>query len=123
MPATYQLDSSNALVRVTVHGDVHDDDLIQLQEAIQNAPATRSSWRVLLDCSHVHAVLATANALRELGSRSSFGANARIAIVATRDIVYLMARMAESWYRGAAAIRVFREGADAEAWLLGTSAA
>lgn len=119
MPASFQLDVPHQLVRVTLSGDVTDDEVLGLQRTLHQTPEVEPGWHALVDCSTAEQVLLTTNAIRELGARSRFTAQARIAIVAPRDALYGIARMVEQLHPGPCGIMVFRDRDQAVAWLEG----
>lgn len=119
MPASFQLDVHRQLVHVTLSGDVTDDEVLDLQRALHQTPEAEPWWQALVDCSTADQMLLTAGAIRELGARSRFTAEARIAIVAPRDALYGIARMVELMHPGPCEIMVFRDRDSAVAWLDG----
>jgi len=117
MPATLQLDVPRQLVHVTFSGDVTDDEVLGLQRALHQTPEAEPWWQALVDFSAADRMHLTAGAIRELGARSRFTAESRIAIVAPRDALYGVARMVELMHPGPCGIMVFRDRESAVAWL------
>ena len=120
MPITYEIDRSRNLIRTTCFGTVRLPDVMAHFDALQRDPDRPDRLDVLLDLRDIDSPPA-APQLQAVADRVSlvdglvFGA---CAILATRESVFGMARMFEVLARPYfAAIKTFRDVAEAERWL------
>ena len=121
MPVVYKIDAARKLTRTTCSRPLTFTEVIEHFRTLKEDPACTGRLDVLLDVSDVDAlpdsgqfgpVSAELDAVR---GKVQFGL---CAIIATRDAMFGMMRMfevaAEPYFR---AIRVFRDAAEAQAWL------
>jgi hypothetical protein len=121
VPVTYEIDPGSRLIRTRCAGDVRVAEILEHFAALLADSALPERPDVLLDLSQttsnpdsgqIHAVAEEVKVLRE---KLRWGA---IAIVAQRDLLFGMSRVFEVFAQPAfREIRVFRDHAEAEAWL------
>jgi hypothetical protein len=122
MPVTYVIDATSQVIRTVCARPLTFAEVLDHFRQLSDDPACTGQLDVLLDVtdadavpetSQLGAVGAAVNALRKKVTFRACG------IVALSDVMFGMMRVfevkAESYF---GAIRVFREIADAEAWLL-----
>jgi hypothetical protein len=122
MPVVYEIDKARGLIRTRCLGHVTFEEVIGHFPTLAQDPECPPRLDVLLDLSEMTS-LPDAPKLREVSAeigkvrdRVRFGA---CAIVAPRDVLFGMLRMFEVYAEERFdATRVFREVAEAEAWLL-----
>ncbi len=120
MPITYEIDATRNLIRTTCFGHVRLPDVMAHFDALQRDPNRPDRLDVLLDLRDM-AAPPEAPQLQAVADRVSlveglvFGA---CAIVANKESMFGMARMFEVLARAHfAAIKTFRDLAEAEEWL------
>ena len=120
MPVTYEIDAQKERIYTACTGQVTLPQVMAHFEALERDPARPRRLDVLLDLTGV-STLPEAPQMQAVADRVSlvedlvFGA---CAIVADREALFGMARMFEVFARGHfAAIRTFRQRAEAEEWL------
>ncbi len=119
MPVSYQIDSVQKVVYTIFEGAVTDQEFVQHATEIKSDPEIDGSFVELIDghTSSMEGVLSSgilgvANALRVSS------AIRKIAIVASRDVEFGIARMVQSLaHDSPIEIKAFRERADARSWL------
>ena len=121
MPLTYSIDVAQNIIRTCGAGDVTLADVISHFRELQNDKRCPPQLDVLLDLTETISLpetsqlTAVTNEIRKIQSKVLFGA---CAIVASRDVLFGMARifevMAQPYFR---AISVFRSVEPAEAFL------
>ena len=118
MPACYVIDVAHRIVISQALGRLTDSDLWQHQQRLRQDPMFDPTFCQLWDCTGVTAVAVTGEGLRQLATVSVFQPGTPRAIVAPNDAMYGLARMFQT-LRGfqGEQIAVFRELADAHAWL------
>jgi hypothetical protein len=122
MPIVYELDPNAALIRTRCIGAVSVEDVLSHFDTLEADPrATGARLDVLLDLTEL-TTLPESGQLREAASRIGRVeklAFAAIAIVTASEALFGMLRMFEVFSeRFFSATRVFRERAEADAWLL-----
>jgi hypothetical protein len=122
MPVTYSIDGAAKIIRTTCSSPLAFPEVLEHFRALNQDPACTGHLDVLLDVSNADALPATtqlgavATELALVRSKVQFG---KCAVVATRDAMYGMMRMFEVLTaRYFEAIHVFRNSAEAEAWLV-----
>jgi len=120
MPITYEIDPARRLIRTTCFGNVRLPDVMAHFDALQKDPDRPDRLDVLLDLRDM-TTPPEAPQLQAVADRVSlveglvFGA---CAIVTNKESMFGMARMFEVLARAHfAAIRTFRNVAEAEEWL------
>jgi hypothetical protein len=114
----YTIDPARRLLRTRGWGVVSTRDLQDLTNRILVDPAFNAEYRSLADLREVTAVAVDSMTMAETASMPLFTPGTRRAIVAPSDAVYDVARTFASYAeRAGQEVRVFRELAQAEAWL------
>lgn len=123
MPIEYRLNAAARRFECTHVGVVQDDEFMAKYQALYAEPAFDGSQDILVDLVQAESSPRGASALKmiaDLGRRRHGGGQRvpRIAIVASADLSFGLARM----YEGLAVevpanVRVFRELSEATAWL------
>lgn len=118
MPASYELDLSEGMVRTRGWGVLTDQDVDELYRRLQKDPAFRPDFRQLCDLREVTEIETTVDMLRAIARRKIFAAGVRRAFVVDRDIDYGLSRLfgAYSETEGAM-IQVFRSWQEAVDWV------
>lgn len=122
MPFSYQIDTSRRVVVVKATGMLTNADMDALSQALAADGAYDRAWPVLVDATDVHAGGVDTRTILERASRVDRAparrADGRVAISASADAVYGMARMFQMLTEGAGSeVGVFRTVAEAEEWL------
>lgn len=122
MPVTYSIDGAAKIIRTACSSPLTFPEVLEHFRALNQDPACTGHLDVLLDVSDADALPAAsqlgavATELASVRSKVQFG---KCAVVATRDAMYGMMRMFEVLTaRYFEAIHVFRNSAEAEAWLV-----
>src|SRR5258708_16593245 len=125
MPTSYKIDKARRLVLSEGSGLLTMPDLLAHQDKLASDPDFSADYSQLYDLTQVTDVEITPNDVRRLAQRSVFLPNARRAVLVSSDVVFGLSRMFEVFREslGETGIRVFRDRAEALAWLLGQSAA
>ena len=121
MPVSYQIDAATGRVRTRCIGDVTLAEAVDHFRSLGLDPATPLHPDVLVDLRETSSLPETdqlrsiAKEVARLREKLQWGA---CAIVASRDAVYGISRMFAVYTEDAfSSVRVFRELAEAEAWL------
>src|SRR5260221_12834333 len=124
MPTSYKIDQARRLVLSEGSGLLPMPDLLAHQDNPAGDPDFSADYSQLYDLTQVTDVEVTPNDLRRLAQRSVFLPNARRAVLVSSDVVFGLSRMFEMFREslGETGIRVFRDHAEATAWVLGKSA-
>src|SRR5580704_9792301 len=120
MAAFYKIEKERSLVMSTGAAVLTLADLLAHQEKLLADPDFSPDFSQLWDLTHVTQVELTSKDVHRLAQRSIFSPDSRRAILASRDLVFGLARMFEI-YRdilGENGIRVFRNLDDALEWVL-----
>jgi hypothetical protein len=120
MAAFYKIDKERRLVMSTGTGVLTLADLLAHQEKLLADTDFSPDFSQLWDLTHVTEVELTSKDVHRLAQRSIFSPDSRRAILASRDLVFGLARTFEI-YRdilGENGIRVFRNLDDALEWVL-----
>jgi hypothetical protein len=124
MPIRMIIDRAAGLIRTTGSGRVSGDDLVTYYHRLRSHPDFRGDLNEIFDLSDVTDAAVDADDVRRLsGVTEEFtrrGVAVRVAIVAPRDLEFGLARMYEMLQsQSLNEVRVFRDRADAEAWIFG----
>jgi hypothetical protein len=122
VPVTYQIDAARKLIHTTCSRPLTFMEVIEHFRTLKDDPACTGHLDVLLDVSDADSLPAT----NQLGAITAelYGVRAKVefglcAILATQDAMFGVMRMfeipASRYFR---AIRVFRRGDEAQAWLV-----
>lgn len=118
VPASHCIDPGQRLVLRTFEGVLTDEDLLQDQNAMRNAPEYKPEYRQLIDARGVERAEISTEVIRDLARASPGAPEARRAFVVASDLAYGLARMFEIQRTDAPEeVRVFRDVNEARAWL------
>ncbi len=127
MPVAYEIDASRALIRTRCFGDCTFADVVGHFESLERDPALPREPDVLLDMSELGTLPKITELHEVVGLIQRLKPKTPLrhcAIVATRNAMFGLVRMfavfAESQFRS---VRVFRDRAEADAWLAGAASA
>jgi hypothetical protein len=131
MPIAYEIDHRNRLVTATPHGRMSDADIFGYQHEVWGRTEVRG-YDELFDLAEVREIEFVSSQrvteLAELAEQMDApGIRTRLAIVATSDLHFGLARMYQSQREmgadGTREVRVFRDRKSAEEWLSVNAAA
>jgi len=121
MPVTYRVDTVGRMITTTCSGEVRLDDVLAHFRQLEQDPACAGQLDVLLNVSDARIAPQAQQLSAVSGAVSMIRHKVQFrfcAVVAARDIMFGVMRMFEvlagKYFR---AIRVFRDQAEAEAWL------
>ena len=121
LPVRYEIDVERGLSVVVCDGTVDGAEIAAVSQALLGDPGYARVTRQLADLRGCTAVDVPSNELRDLArhvAASDRREGVRLALVAPRDAVFGMARLyAAHREPSGMEVRVFREMAEAEAWL------
>ena len=118
MPADYQLDLSERLVRTRGWGVLTDAEVDELYRRLQRDPGFRPDFRQLCDLREVTEIATTVDMLRAIARRKIFAPGVRRAFVVDRDIDYGLSRLFGAYSESeGAVIQVFRDWQEAVSWV------
>jgi len=120
MPCEYELDLARRLVRLRAWGVVTYAEMTATRLGFSSEPVFTSDFSQLYDFRDVTRISVTGDEIRETAAYSHFSSGSRRAFVAPHNVVYGLARMFAIYREvsgGREQICVFRNLADAEAWL------
>jgi hypothetical protein len=122
MPITYRYDGSHNVLLVELRGIITDEELLHYAKTATTDLEIPSSYHELIDLREVEVPEASTDALRRVAAtfrdaeRSPEGV--KIALVASSDAAFGMARMYQAFRTGSeASFHVFREMSEAREWL------
>jgi hypothetical protein len=123
MPISYQLDLTRNLILTAASGVLTDDDVLTLKRQLATDPAVRAGMSELSDVRGVTDLQVTTQGVRRMvwhDARLEPNAPApRIAIVATQDVIFGMARMYQQLASDARPeVGIFRDYNEALQWLV-----
>jgi hypothetical protein len=123
MPITFVLDETRKHVNTTVSGPITGDDIVGHFQAIRRSHAF--GWTELVDVRNVSPPWLTsseiwrvASVMRDFPAAETPGPRA---VLVGSDLNFGLARMFANLLGDRAVIQIFRDGAEAEAWLAGIS--
>jgi hypothetical protein len=117
MSVLFRVDPVAGVVFTTFMGVVTVDDFAAYARVLATDPDFQPTFGELLDATAVQSVAAGSDFLRDAARGSVFAPGARRAVIAPTDLTYGIARMMQQVYGGPATIEVFRDRAEARAWL------
>jgi hypothetical protein len=118
MPATYTIDADRKLVVTRIWGAPTEDEIFDHGESLRNDPRFRPDFRQLVDMSELTEIRVGSGMIRQRSRDQFFSPGARRAVVANSEAAFGMARMyALASENSGQTIHVFRDMAEAEAWL------
>ena len=124
MPLTFRLEADRRLVTCTGRGALCGDELAALGVALRAAPGFDPDHGQLWDFGGVTEITIAFQDMLWLAGADAFATNAHRAIHAPADAVFGTARMFAMVReaQGETGCRVFRELAEARAWVAGSAA-
>jgi hypothetical protein len=117
----YVIDKQLALVTVTGSGAVNAAELVALRQRIRADPDYDNRMSALIDLTGASGLEFTAAELRQLAGSVMTQPSARQAIAVGSDLGFGLGRMFESFSAAGGHsenVRVFRDAAEARAWLI-----
>ncbi|HET6472896.1 MAG TPA: hypothetical protein VFG38_13705 [Pseudomonadales bacterium] len=122
MPIRMIIDKTTSLIRTTASGRVTGDDLVAYYHRLRSHPDFRSDLSEIFDLTDVTEADVGADDVRRLSSVTEEftrrGVTVKVAIVAPRDLEFGLSRMYEMLQsQSKNDVRVFRDRAEAEAWI------
>ena len=119
MAWSYGFDAARDVLMVKGTGAVIEDDLRKGTAAAIEEIGTRPRLRCLIDYSQVTEIRLTVDTVRLMAESPFFQPESRRAFLAPTDLAFGMARMYQTFAELSTAgnVRVFRNRADAIAWL------
>jgi hypothetical protein len=119
MPAEYQIDREQKLVRSRAWGVTNKDDLSKHGHNLLADPAFQKDFRQFYDLSEVTKFDVSFSDLVEISKVNVFAPTARRAILAPNNVGFGLVRIFQSLRdaKGESGIRVFSDRAEALRWL------
>lgn len=121
MPITYTIDRQAGLILTTATGMLTNQELLEHKQRLSRDADVRVGTVELSDVRGVASLEITAEGVRQFVAHDAADterfADYRLAIVASEDVVYGMARMYQMMTDPNAKVRVFRSMTEARAWL------
>jgi len=119
MPIKYEIDPSRRLILTTADGVLTDTDVIGHKKALIADPAFQPGMLELSDVRDVNQLDVTPEGIRVFTSfdRAHDDQPGRLAIVASEDFVFGMARMYQMSTTDDSNVGVFRSMEEAKEWL------
>ena len=122
MPISYTIDTERKLILTKAWGALSDQDLLNHKAALSRDPAFQPGMRELSDVRSIERLDVTSRGVRAMVAHDDTqpgpGGPHRMALVVPNDEVFGMARMYQTMGGADKPIRIFRDIAIAEAWLL-----
>jgi hypothetical protein len=126
MPGAYDIHCSDRLVECTFTGPVSPLDCLHVIDQVLADPRYRQDYPCLVDNREIAGAFSRADidqviptVVRALAAMT---ARPRVAILVSRDVQYGLGRMFQSLTSHILNLRVFRDRAEAAAWLGGSDA-
>jgi len=123
MPINYTIDEERNLVLTVASGTLYDADVMQHKAALRDDPRVTPDIKELSDVRGIEQLDVTETGIRQMirfdrDAAASTGGHT-LAIVATEDIIFGMARMYEMLTeQNVRSVQVFRDIDEATRWLL-----
>ena len=119
MPADYTIDAMRRLVVSRGTGIFTYDDYIKQMTALGKEPLFQPNFNHLVDCRAITLMNLTASEIKDLATRSLFGANSKRAFAVSNSIQFGLGRMFATYreLHGGQKIMVFAELKEALLWL------
>jgi hypothetical protein len=118
MPFSHEIDAKRRLVTSLLWGPVSEDEVHEHNRQLRSDPQFNPRYRQLADMSGVTEILVGTKTIVETAQDQFFAPGVPRAFVASEDAAFGMSRMYASHAEGLGqTIKVFRERAEAEAWL------
>lgn len=120
MPWTYRIDKAREFMWVRASGVVTEAEVATGAANAIGDPDFGSHYRLLLDYSEATSISMSVDAVARLAQSSAFSPRSRRAFLATTPLTFGLGRMYETYASlgdTSAPVRVFRDRAEALAWL------
>ena len=117
MPVNHRIDESLGIVFTTYWGVVTVEEIRAARPELLGHPGFEASVGQLADCREVTELQLSADDIRSLADFVSSKGGGRRAIVVSTNLVFGMSRMYELWLAEGDGVQVFRDLAEARAWL------
>jgi hypothetical protein len=118
VPATYTIDRERQLVLSRIWGPATEAEVLEHNLRLKTDPLFDPTFRQFADMTEVTEILVSADTIEETAHDAFFAPGVRRAFVAKNDACFGLARMYALYAEGLGQlVHVFREAADAEAWL------
>lgn len=119
MSESYHIDEPQRMVWARSWGVLCDEDILSHQSRLRADPKFNPSFSQLVDTTGVTEVTLTARMMLQMGQSTVFAPEAKRAYVVAKDVMFGLVRMYElnQALRGKQSVRVFRNRAEAVAWL------
>ena len=116
----YEIDKERRLVTSTASGVITLPEVWAHQEKLEKDPDFDRNFAQLLDITQVTKLDLSSEDIRSVAGSNLFASNPRLAIVASSNFLYGLARMFQILreMNGKVGIRVFRDRDEALAWVL-----
>jgi hypothetical protein len=123
MPATYTIDETAGMVRISCSGVFTNQEMIDCMEQLYRDPARKPGMPSLIDCRGVEDMRVTPDGCQ---AAATIGATLldpvqppwAVAVIAPQDEVFWIAKTFAVLRAGTPqTVRVFRQSSDAEHWL------
>jgi hypothetical protein len=120
MPDYYEIDKQRRLVTSTASGAISMDEIWAHQEKLIKDPEYDPTFAQLLDIAQVTKLELNGDDVRTIAGSKIFASSSRLAIVASSNLLYGLARMFQIFreMKGEQGIHVFRDRDEALAWVL-----
>jgi hypothetical protein len=120
MPATFEIDKKQRLVRTYAWGEITFDDITQYQQALRTHPDFDATFDQFGELTDVVSVRISADEIRRLANQKLFSPISRRALVASTQFAYGMVRMFQAYDQLSTSpsnIKVFENASEAVTWL------
>jgi hypothetical protein len=119
MSESFHIDETQRIVWARSWGVLCDQDILNHQSRLRADPKFQPSFSQLVDCTGVTEVTLTAKMMLQMGQSTVFAPEAKRAYVVAKDVVFGLVRMYGLYQsvRGRHSVQVFRNRAEAVAWL------
>ena len=120
MPAKFEIDKLNRIVRSEAWGELTPADLRDHRERLLAHPDFNPDFDQIIDFSDVTSVELTGGQIHSSTLDTLFSSKSRRAFVAPTPTVFGLARMYETYYsmlENAASVRIFHDKSSALQWL------
>ena len=127
MPATYTIDQTAGLVRITCSGVFTNQEMIDCMERLYRDPAREPGMPSFIDCRGMQVMQVTPAGVQAAATIEATMVDPvqppwSVAVIAPQDEVFWIARTFEVLRAGSPqTVRVFRDPSDAEHWLESSS--
>lgn len=119
MAEDFQIDEVQQVIWARCWGVLADQDIFSHQARLRADPRFRPTMAQLVDTREVTEVTISMETIKRLGGSTLFAPESRRAYVVSQEVMYGLVRMYEIYQnlRGSEGVKVFRDRAEAVAWL------